>query len=74
VCRQFDGLAQRDGIRFFYKHYARGEGGILGDDMGASSCGGLVFGLRKRRIGLGKTIQVIGFLAAIMGAQGSLAA
>lgn len=25
---------QRDGVRFFWQHYARGEGGLLGDDMG----------------------------------------
>jgi SNF2 family DNA or RNA helicase len=25
---------QRDGVKFFWKHYAKGEGGLLGDDMG----------------------------------------
>lgn len=25
---------QRDGVRFFWSHYRRGEGGLLGDDMG----------------------------------------
>lgn len=27
---------QRQGIEFFFQHYAGGEGGVLGDDMGAS--------------------------------------
>lgn len=25
---------QRDGVRFFWNHYKKGEGGLLGDDMG----------------------------------------
>ncbi|OAV89096.1 hypothetical protein PTTG_28807 [Puccinia triticina 1-1 BBBD Race 1] len=45
---------QRDGVKFFFKHFEQGNGVILGDDMG-----------------LGKTIQVIAFLSAIMGLQGT---
>ncbi|KAJ7777535.1 RAD26-like SNF2 family DNA-dependent ATPase [Mycena maculata] len=44
---------QRDGIRFFWKRYNEGRGGLLGDDMG-----------------MGKTIQVISFLSAIMKKEG----
>lgn len=27
-------IYQREGVRFFWKHYAKNEGGLLGDDMG----------------------------------------
>lgn len=57
---------QREGIRFFYKHYALNEGGILGDDMGASVS---LTQQSSPGAGLGKTIQVIAFLAAIMRAR-----
>ncbi|KAG6891444.1 hypothetical protein C0992_006703 [Termitomyces sp. T32_za158] len=46
---------QRDGVQFFYKQYAEGRGGLLGDDMG---------------LDIGKTIQVISFLSAIMQKKG----
>ncbi|KAI0077655.1 hypothetical protein K474DRAFT_1642880 [Panus rudis PR-1116 ss-1] len=45
---------QREGIKFFYERYKQGRGGLLGDDMGL----------------VGKTIQVISFLSAIMGKYG----
>ncbi|KNF03799.1 hypothetical protein PSTG_02894 [Puccinia striiformis f. sp. tritici PST-78] len=45
---------QRDGVKFFFKHFQQKNGVILGDDMG-----------------LGKTIQVIAFLSAVMGLQGT---
>lgn len=67
---------QRDGAAFMYKHYAANRGSINGDDMGAS------FGLgtpsattlfticsNPNFAGLGKTIQVIAFLSAVMGAS-----
>ncbi|KAG6890202.1 hypothetical protein C0995_010213 [Termitomyces sp. Mi166 len=46
---------QRDGVQFFYRQYAESRGGLLGDDMG---------------LNLGKTIQVISFLSAIMQKKG----
>ncbi|PLW33680.1 hypothetical protein PCASD_10308 [Puccinia coronata f. sp. avenae] len=45
---------QRDGVKFFFKHFQERNGVVLGDDMG-----------------LGKTIQVIAFLSAVMGLQGT---
>ncbi|KAF8637119.1 hypothetical protein AX17_003023 [Amanita inopinata Kibby_2008] len=47
---------QRDGIRFFWKLYKEGRGGLLGDDMGLVS----------------KTIQIISFLSAVMRKDGVL--
>ncbi|KAG9311072.1 P-loop containing nucleoside triphosphate hydrolase protein [Chiua virens] len=45
---------QREGVRFFWDLYNQGRGGVLGDDMGL----------------VGKTIQVISFLSAIMKKNG----
>lgn len=62
---------QRKGVEFMYRQYRKGKGGILGDDMGAFWCS---LSRRERgtdgwaALGLGKTIQVIAFLSAIMGA------
>ncbi|KDR74087.1 hypothetical protein GALMADRAFT_227782 [Galerina marginata CBS 339.88] len=45
---------QRDGVKFLWRQYNEGRGGLLGDDMGLVS----------------KTIQVISFLSAIMKKDG----
>ena len=29
---------QRDGVRFFWRQYVEGRGGLLGDDMGLVRC------------------------------------
>ncbi|PPQ68987.1 hypothetical protein CVT25_009172 [Psilocybe cyanescens] len=50
---------QRDGVKFLYRQYKAGKGGLLGDDMGLVSH--LTSNLR-----VGKTIQTIAFLSAIM--------
>ncbi|KAG6907721.1 hypothetical protein DXG01_007634 [Tephrocybe rancida] len=54
---------QRDGVRFFWRQYQEGRGGLLGDDMG--------LGIYPAVIVRGcKTIQVISFLSAIMRKKG----
>ena len=60
---------QRDGVKFFWTHYQNREGGLLGDDMGMHTLPSIasILSLNSSPIGLGKTIQVIAFFAAIMG-------
>ncbi|KAG8215230.1 RAD26-like SNF2 family DNA-dependent ATPase [Butyriboletus roseoflavus] len=50
---------QREGVKFFWDLYDGGQGGLLGDDMGL-----------PRYDMVGKTIQVISFLSAIMKKHG----
>lgn len=66
---------QRDGVKFFWKHYQAREGGLLGDDMGLfiSPTQLEIPAEMFTHLGLGKTIQVIAFLAAIMGKSGPCA-
>jgi hypothetical protein len=51
---------QQDGVRFFWKQYSQGKGGILGDDMGYVLPSSYVNLADFDR--LGKTIQVISFV------------
>jgi len=59
---------QRDGVKFFWRQYSAGCGGLLGDDMGLVQFP--VYFLRRWNLLAyffqGKTIQVIAFLSAIM--------
>ncbi|EKM76213.1 hypothetical protein AGABI1DRAFT_63554, partial [Agaricus bisporus var. burnettii JB137-S8] len=52
---------QREGVIFFWNQYQAGRGGLLGDDMGLRL---FLYVL------IGKTIQVISFLSAIMRKSG----
>ncbi|KAG7087576.1 hypothetical protein E1B28_013530 [Marasmius oreades] len=62
---------QRDGVRFFWKQYCEGRGGLLGDDMGlGKQLRSYIVKELKKRLFSGKTIQVISFLSAIMHKQG----
>ena len=61
---------QREGVEFLYRQYAAGKGAILGDDMGSSFLlSPTALSLMSARAGLGKTIQIIAFLSAVMGAS-----
>lgn len=76
---------QRDGVRFFWRQYVEGRGGLLGDDMGLVRCPYSNINLTqwhagyvrltscscfKSHLAIGKTIQVISFLSAIMHKNG----
>lgn len=61
---------QREGAKFFYDKYKAGTGGVLGDDMGWVKV--MSYWQLADACRLGKTIQVIAFLSAIMRKTGTI--
>ncbi|PPQ63446.1 hypothetical protein CVT24_004978 [Panaeolus cyanescens] len=62
---------QRDGVKFLYRQYQQGCGGLLGDDMGLGSAYFFFIWTSLSKLFPGKTVQIISFLSAIMKKQGN---